>query len=51
MNLLLTGASGRIEETLLASTRGRPARLPASGFRFGHPDLSAALPTGLGRAA
>lgn len=31
------------EETLLASTRARPTRLLASGYRFRHPELESAL--------
>ncbi len=46
---LIFGRMGR--ETLLAGQRVRPAVLEASGFRFGYPDLSAALRFTLGRDA
>ncbi|NIR59720.1 MAG: DUF1731 domain-containing protein, partial [Gammaproteobacteria bacterium] len=46
---LIFGRMGR--ETLLTGQRVRPAVLEASGFRFGYPDLSAALRFTLGRDA
>jgi uncharacterized protein len=39
------------EATLLASTRVRPERLQATGYRFGFPDLEGALRHLLGRTA
>jgi hypothetical protein len=42
-------ALGEMAESLLASTRMRPARLLASGFRFRFPELGGALRHVLGR--